>query len=58
MQEGQFCFDFLLVIFNVCARPIFFMLFVRVFDLCLFGFVCFCLLVSLLVSRKGCGLSL
>ena len=34
-------------------RELILVLFVRLFDLCLFGFVCF---LFLLVSGKGCGL--
>ena len=34
-------------------RELIFVLFVRLFNLCLFGFVCF---LFLLVSGKGCGL--
>ena len=49
------CFSALLVLRLLCMgkRELILVLFVRLFDLRLFGFVCF---VFLLVSGKGCGL--
>ena len=49
------CFSVLLVLRlpSLGKRELIIVLFVRLFDLCLFGFVCF---LFLLVSGKGCGL--
>ena len=49
------CFSVLLTLRlpRLGKRELVFVLFVRLFDLCLFGFVCF---LFLLVSGKGCGL--
>ena len=49
------CFSVLLVLRlpRLGKRELILMLFVRLFDLCLFGFVGF---LFLLVSGKGCGL--
>ena len=49
------CFSFLLALRLPCSgkRELILVLFVRLFDLCLFGFVCF---LFLLVSGKGCDL--
>ena len=50
-----FCFSVLLALRlpRLGKRELILMLFVRLFDLCLFGFVCF---LFLLVSGKGCAL--
>ena len=49
------CFSVLLALRLLCLgkRELILVLFVRLFDLCLFGFVGF---LFLLVSGKGCGL--
>ena len=49
------CFSVLLVLRlpRLGKRELILVLFVRLFDLCLFGFVCF---LFLLGSGKGCGL--
>ena len=51
------CFSVLLALrlARLGKRELFLVLFVRSFNLCLFGIVCF---LFLLVSRKGCGLCL
>ena len=48
------CFShFSIVITSLGKRGLIFVLFIRLFDLCLFGFAGF---LFLLVPRKGCGL--
>ena len=51
------CFSVLLALrlSRLGKRELILVLFVRFFDLCLFGFVCF---LILLVSGKGCGCAL